>query len=161
MKTIKLTRGYSAIVDDEDYQRFGHLRWGAQVARLNPLLVYATRKVKHSILCCLHREIMGAKPGVMVDHRDGDGLNNRRRNLRFCTNSQNLQNQRLNARNTSGFKGVSKGNRKWRAQIRFSGKTIFLGAFKYRIDAARCYDKWARRYFGEFAMTNRKLGLLC
>jgi hypothetical protein len=152
MKTLHLTKGYVTIVDDETYKWASQLKWYAQEDRNN--LVYA----KHGYpRVSLHRLILGAQPGEFVDHIDGDGLNNRKRNLRICTNSENSMNRRPQ-KGTSIYKGVywHKDNKKWRARIRLNGKLIFLGYFNNEITAARAYDKKARELFGEFANLNFK-----
>ena len=97
----------------------------------------------------MHRVILEAPPGIEVDHRNHNGLDNRRRNLRLATKSQ----QRANSRSTSRFKGVS-WNRwagEWQARIQVKGKQIHLGYFKRKQDAAHAYRATARQYFGEFA----------
>lgn len=104
----------------------------------------------------LHRVLMN--PGnLMVDHINGDGLDNRRVNLRLATNAENQRNRRLNRNSTSGFKGVTaSGNvlNPWAAHIRHVGRRHHLGLFPTREEAARAYDEAARRLFGAFALPN-------
>lgn len=108
----------------------------------------------------MHRLILGANPGQTVDHIDRNGLNNVRSNLRFATRSQNCANRMLLKSNASGFKGVSWGSRGfWRASVCCTGKQIFLGTYKNKVDAARAYDAAVVDLFGEFAVTNESLGL--
>jgi hypothetical protein len=97
-----------------------------------------------------------------TDHIDGDGLNNHRANLRAASNAQNLHNQGVNTKNTSGFKGVSyySRNGKWQAKIRVNGIKRHLGHFLTPEDAARAYDKAALELFGEFARSNATMGCL-
>lgn len=105
----------------------------------------------------MHRLILGASKGDPdVDHVDGDGMNNRRSNLRVASRSQNMGNQRTRCgAKTSRFKGVSLlPNGRWHAQIKVNGKTKFLGAYAEETDAATAYDRAARAAFGEFARTN-------
>lgn len=103
----------------------------------------------------MHREIMRAPKGTQVDHEDGDGLNNRRRNLRFSTFSQNNHNRGPYKRNTSGFKGVSwsSSKKRWEAHIQVAGKHLHLGRFRNKLDAAKAYEVAAKKYLGEFART--------
>lgn len=109
----------------------------------------------------LHRVIMGAKPGQTVDHIDGNGLNNSRGNLRFCTKSQNAQNlHNLKPGKASKFKGVSAREGYWIAQIKADGRNRVIGSFRTQIEAAQAYDKAARELHGAFATTNASLGLL-
>lgn len=105
----------------------------------------------------MHRAIASPAPGMEVDHINGDGLDNRRANLRVCTKSQNQRGQRVQGRNkTSVFKGVCwlKDRSRWGAHIKVSRKSVYLGTFKSEIDAALAYDAAARTYFGEFARPN-------
>lgn len=108
-----------------------------------------------NVTCYLHRVIMNAPPGVQVDHINGDTLDNRRCNLRLCTHKENGHNRKLQG-GTSKFKGVTwhKRDRKWQAGIRHNGKQIHLGYFNDDVEAARAYDRAARKYFGEFARVN-------
>jgi hypothetical protein len=106
----------------------------------------------------LHRAIMGIANmtrGVEVDHIDGDRLNNRRNNLRLCTRGHNNAARRKQA-GSSKFRGVTwaKDKQRWQAQIGFRGKNIVLGRFKTEEEAARAYDKEARKLYGDFARPN-------
>ena len=106
----------------------------------------------------MHRLILNAKPGELVDHWDGNGLNNRRRNLRPATNSQNLHNRRR-TRAKSGFCGVwrsGKSSVPWVASIHVKNKAIYLGRFETPEEAARVYDAAAKEHYGEFASLNFK-----
>lgn len=162
MITIPLTRGYVAVIDDED-ARLAVFKWHAAVTRWpdgTVRLVYARRTVwlpggkrKH---LQLHREVLGVGPEVDVDHGDHDGLNCRRHNLRAASDHQNQGNQRRRADNTSGFKGVGwKRDRGcWSARIKRGGRTSHLGYFDSPEAAAKAYDAAARETFGPFAYTN-------
>lgn len=104
----------------------------------------------------LHQILMNPSSGFMVDHIDLNKLNNRRNNLRICTNAENQRNRVRPANNTSGFKGVyfNKGRNKYASQIRYDNKKKFLGYFTSAIDAAKAYDLAAKRIFGQFARLN-------
>jgi AP2 domain/HNH endonuclease len=110
----------------------------------------------------MHRLLLDF-PECQIDHRNGNGLDNRRANLRLCDGRQNAMNRRQRSDNTSGFKGVHleaphgyhKGG-KWVAQIQAQGRRIKLGRFNTAEEAARAYDAAARKHFGEFARTNFK-----
>ena len=104
----------------------------------------------------MHMEILGDCDGREIDHINGDKLDNRRSNLRFCTRSQNSMNHVLQSNNTSGYKGVwlRATTHHWQAEIMINQKHIRLGAFLSAEDAARAYDRAARKYFGEFAKLN-------
>ena len=161
--TIELSDNQVAIVDDADLERClercaGH-RWYPRPASSGPLCYVGTyiqlpNGRRKDIL--LHRYIMNAPDGIRVDHKDGDGLNNRRNNLRFATGSQNGGNSTKRRVATSPFKGVSwhKQKRKWQAQIRKHGVITHLGLFAREVDAALTYDRAAVVVYGEFARLN-------
>lgn len=112
----------------------------------------------------MHRLIMNPQPHEVVDHIDGDGLNNQRSNLRVCSKAENGRNrrkQRTRAATASRFKGVSWDitNMKWRARIVLGGKQRSLGSFHCEQQAAMAYDAAALEHFGRFACTNDDLGL--
>ena len=105
----------------------------------------------------MHRVIMGLGPdGPKVDHKDGNGLNNQRENLRLASTIQNGQNRRPDKRGSSKYKGVCWKSRRshWEASIQHNGKRIHLGCFQNELEAARAYDKTALEFFGEFARIN-------
>lgn len=108
----------------------------------------------------LHREIMAPPRGMEVDHISGDGLDNRRENLRVVTKQQNLMNTPPSCRNRSGYKGVSwsKRAKKWVASIRVNKKTRNLGFFDTKERAAYAYDMIAEKIFGQYAYLNRPFG---
>lgn len=135
---VPLTRGYEAVIDACDAPFVGAWNWCALIC---PRTVYAVRGQRTSgisRLVYLHRIIVQTPIGFETDHKDGNGLNNMRGNLRSVTRSQNQQNQHLRRDNTSGAKGVSwdKNAEKWRADIRANGKRLFLGYFA-SVDEAR------------------------
>lgn len=158
MKLIPLTQGKVAKVDDADYLWLSQWKWFAHSPRAG--LFYAKRnssgeETKGKTIH-MHREILKLMGVKKADHKDGNGLNNQRRNLRPATNSQNLANRSKQRNNTSGFKGVTWDalTRKWRAQIRVKKKHIYLGIFDLPRWAALAYDSAARQYFGPFAYFN-------
>lgn len=106
----------------------------------------------------LHRLITECEPGKVVDHKDGDGLNNTRENLRICSNKDNCSNCAKNKNNKTGYKGVIVDKRilekKYRGQITHNYKCIKLGYFKTPEEAAQAYNEAAIKYFGEFARLN-------
>jgi hypothetical protein len=105
----------------------------------------------------LHRVLLCAQTGEIVDHRDGNPLNNTRGNLRRCTHAQNMRNRKLNKNSSTGFKGVyvdGGKSRKFRAEIKCDGQRIRLGAFDHAADAALMYRLAAIHYHGEFARFN-------
>jgi AP2 domain len=159
-KQIKLTKNKVALVDNEDYDRQSRFSWYTVEWSGR---FFACRDIDHSRrkktrqTAYLHNEISQPAPGLMVQHRDGDTLNNCRGNLRNITPLDYRHSYGLNRNNTSGFKGVSwhKCAQKWAAEITTGGKKIYLGIFTDIIDAARAYDNAAIEYYGaEFARLN-------
>ena len=153
MKRIPLTQGLCAIVDDEDYEWLNQWKWCA--ANHNGHW-YAVRR-ENGREQSMHRQILDLRFGDkrQTDHIDGDGLTNKRTNLRVCTPAQNQYNQKQKTA-SSKFKGVRwhKKARKWQAQIQFKQKVSYIGLFISEIDAARAYDEKAIELFGELANLN-------
>jgi len=149
---IPLTQGCHAIVDSENISLLNTHRWCTSVIGN---LRYAKRKVKGKVVL-MHREIMNAPAGMQIDHINGNGLDNRKANLRVCTVSQNQQNSTKRAHCSSKFKGValSKNQKKWMARICINGKKIYIGRYKSEFEAAEAYDNKAIELFGEFANLN-------
>ncbi len=149
-REIPLTQGKIAIVDSSDYERLAQFRWFAE-RRKNTY--YASRNYVRSDgkrrVLRMHCAILGEP---LVDHRNGDGLDNRRSNLRPASRQENGANAVRSSRNASGFKGVSwhKQTGKWRAYI--GNKS--LGLYDDPCEAARAYDAAAKKQFGEFAKVN-------
>lgn len=153
-RLIPLTQGKSAIVDDQDFDWLSQWKWTAQKHSHG---FYAMRH-DGGRLVLMHRLINGTPEGIGTDHRDGDGLNNQRANLRTATQLQNMMNRRGKRGGTSRFKGVwadpNARNRKlWRSGIRLNGRMKYLGRFATEEQAAAAYARAAAEHFGEFART--------
>ena len=156
MREIQLVQGHVALVDDEDYESISAYKWYANIiTRVDgSFSVYVQRNMKKPR--SLHRFIMDAPADMEVDHINGNPLDNRRTNLRICSRSENMQNQRHQTGGTSKFKGVywSKHTRKWRAQISINWKKKHLGLFETEQEAALAYNVAALELHGEFARIN-------
>lgn len=159
---IELSQGKYAEIDEADLYLVMQYRWHAMKGGKNFYALTNVRKPDGSrTMLSLHRLLV--KPGVLhVDHRNGDGLDNTRGNLRVCTHKENQSNKQLRSDNTSGFKGVywHKSPSTWRAQIYINGANKNLGSFATALDGALKYDAAAVEEYGEFALTNKMLGLL-
>lgn len=158
---IELTRGKVAIVDAID-ESIATRRWSANRAGRNSCKFYAARHEGRGggrgVTLLMHRAILGlTDPRIEVDHINGDGLDNRRANLRIATRSGNMRNTGRHLNNSSGFKGVHRltGRSKWCARITVeSGRRLYIGYYESAEEAARAYDREARRFHGEFARVN-------
>jgi len=157
-RRIPLTEGKFTMVDPADFYRLNSFYWLTCGKNGN---LYAARLIRtptgrlNTIL--MHKEILDAPPGLLVDHINTDSLDNRRANLRLATHSQNSCNSRRDKSNTySRFRGVSFSKRKgkWFAAIRANGKKTWLGYFDNEEAAAKAYDRAARMYHKEFARLN-------
>lgn len=146
-----------AVVDEEDFPKVEHLTWSE--AWRSKDLVYAVARVPGSErLVYMHRLVLGVREKVLVDHWNGNGLDNRRSNLRSCDSVQNQGNRRPSV-HSSRFKGVywDRTKKKWSAQIVWGGRAILIGRFDREEYAARAYDGAALAVFGEFARLNNVL----
>jgi hypothetical protein len=154
MKTIPLTKGKFAIVDDEDYEELSKYKWKVRLIRKH---FYAFRGITDRWIC-MHREIMGLplRDNRVVDHINNDGIDNRRCNLRICTHQQNCFNKKIQVGRNSQYKGVRKDRNRWKASIKHNYKEIHIGSFGSEIDAAKAYDNKAKELFGEFSCLNFK-----
>jgi hypothetical protein len=155
---IPLTRGYVARVCADDLHLLGHQKW--QAAKPSATRIYAYRTVhrggkKYGEF--MHRLIAGATTtAVVVDHIDGNGLNNVRDNLRLCRACENARNSRGSRNGTSKYKGVSfsRQSKKWVAQIMKDRKNFNLGLFDSEEEAAAAYNIAAQKLHGEFCLLN-------
>jgi len=151
-------KGYSVIIDDEDYDKIANGNmWQVHICESNPYLIYfyrflprvgknkRPREYLHRILC----------PGIgdIVDHANGNTMDNRKSNLRRCSYAQNVQNRRITKGCRSGYKGVSyfKRDNLYRARIRYNKKEIILGYRKTPEEAHELYKAKALELFGEYA----------
>ena len=157
VKEIPLTQGKIALVDDADFDELNQFKWFASRNKKNWYALRSTKINGKSVQIRMHDVLLNPPEGKLPDHKDGNGLNNQRDNLRICTFAENNHNTRTQCRvKTSKFKGVSwrKDHLSWCAVLGVNCKNLFLGYFQVEIDAAKAYDAAARFHFGEFARTN-------
>ena len=156
MIEISLTQGMVAFIDDEDFELVSQYKWGAnRDGNTYYAATNTSRKQPPRKHIKMHRLIMGAKDGQLVDHINFNGLDNRKENLRFATVAENSHRQAV-IKGKSKYRGVcwDKARDKWVSRIRFNHTRITLGHFTSEIDAAKAYDAAASKYFGEFAFRN-------
>lgn len=161
IQVVPLTQGKEAIIDAQDLRLVTGLKWQAQKAHRTDTWYAATYRDRGDgefRAVYMHRLILGVTdPKIKVDHKNHDGLNNTRSNIRACTHQENSRNQNpiRNAPNkTSRFKGVYRGECAWVARIGINGKSTNIGSFRDEVDAAKAYDAAAVNIYGEFAATN-------
>ena len=152
---IKLNRGFVAIVDEDDFERVNAYKWSKCKGKRGKTCYAITningKKVR------LHRFILGmTDPKIEVDHKDANGMNNSKINLRPATRKQNAQNLPIRENSKTGYKGVClrKGRTTYQAHIGINGKTKVLGCFNTKEDAARAYNEAALMNYGEFSNLN-------
>jgi hypothetical protein len=152
VRRIPLTCGKFALVDSQDYYRLGQFQWFSVFGRRT---FYAGRRENGKTIK-MHRAIMDAPSGLVVDHIDHDGLNNCKANLRLCSVGQNNCNVISRRGGASKYKGVNckRARKKWIASIQHNGTKYHLGYFTDEIAAARVYDKKAKELHGQFACLN-------
>lgn len=154
---VPLGRGLAAVIDAADAALVTEYRWRPLPQPRGRWYAVADHR-RH--LLYMHRLILGARPGEMIDHANGNGLDNRRCNLRLATNTQNMANtgkHRLNRPPSSQYKGVHWDSARgaWKALIGDGhGRQRFLGRFSSEEEAARAYDEAALEQWGEFARLN-------
>jgi len=143
-------RKYKTMVDDDLYNELNKFDWhidgqGYSVRNLNGMNYQ------------MHNQIMGAKEGFIVDHKDGNPLNNQKVNLRFATRQQNMFNKKSSKNSYSKFKGVSYhiGQKKFVAKAVLNKKSFWLGSFNSELEAAEAYNNFAIEHHGEFARLNK------
>lgn len=154
MKEIKLRNGEISFVDDEDYERISAHKWFARKSRNT---FYAGTHPTRNTYRNMHRMILNlTDKKQIVDHIDGNGLNNIKSNLRICSTGQNLCNRIPHKNKSSRFLGVSwnKGVEKWTVYIRKNRKSYYFGVFIDERDAAIKYNEKAKELHGEFARLN-------
>jgi HNH endonuclease len=166
MKIIGLTQGFCTCVDDDDYDYLIQYSWQIIQSRTDGR-VYArhnfwSKKDKRPKSILMHHVILKQKSHKDVDHINGDGLDNRKQNLRFISRTQNNYNSQKRVNATSKYKGVSwrKDREKWRAVATINGANKYLGLFNNEITAAAAYDSAAVEHFGEYARFNFPISLL-
>lgn len=165
---VPLTKGYVAILDAADAHLVDGKNWQAGGTKKYVYAVHSFRQDGRTITVSMHRVLMGgtASAEQVVDHISGNTLDNRRANLRLCLNRNNQANRHA-VLSKYGYKGLNflpgvgrPRNLFWRASLCSDGKRIHSRMCATPEEAAAAYDELAERHFGEFAMTNRKLGLL-
>jgi hypothetical protein len=165
MAELPLTKGYLAVIDDDDYPWLSEYKWTAVITGQHIKRIYAYRrsgwdnvKRRWTQTLWMHREIAKPEIGFDVDHIDRDTLNNRKDNLRCCTRSQNLANNRRPL-GVTGFRGVMLTNDGsiFPYKTQFRGRHV--GTFPTIEEAARAYDAMAIKEFGEFATLNFPLSI--
>ena len=153
MKEIQLTRGFVAIVDDEDYEWLNQWKWSCD-SRGYAIRYESITKGKQTAIL-MHRQILNLLKGDIKngDHINGNRLDNRKENLRICSKSENNRNRNIGKDNTSGYKGVSWNGsaNKWQSRIRINGKQKHLGLFTCPKEAHEAYKKAAMKNHGLFA----------
>lgn len=148
-----LPGGYIALIDTEDLDKLGNTRWYVLKTKYTNYALSDNHNTGKHIR--LHRLILGY-PKSIIDHKNRNGLDNRKENLRLCSFSQNNANRIKNKTSVTKYKGVylCTGGNRWAARVRFNGDIKYMGCFKSEIEAAKAYNDAAIKYFGEFARLN-------
>lgn len=157
---VFLENGIYTVVDADDVRDIARNAWRIH-NRPQGGKFYAVRSISHRsdgrrrvTEEAMHRRLADARPGQMVDHRDGDSLNNRRSNLRVCTPLQNSQNRKKSALSSQPYKGVYASGNRWCSRIKVSKRDLHLGTYDHPEQAAAAYDAAAKLHYGDFAAVN-------
>lgn len=155
VKAITISDGTEVIVDSDDYEKLTKYKWSANGNGYAVRGVHIGNRKYRKIY--MHREILNVKSSEIVDHVNGNKFDNRKENLRVVTPSQNAVNAGRRKNNSSGYKGVFYESRrdKWRAEIKVNYRSVFLGYFDNKEDAAKAYNKAALKHHGEYAKFNK------
>lgn len=157
MIEFEITKGFKAIIDSEDAYLIKDFKWVADVRRHGLVYVKAVKIISGKQRSYyLHRLVMQAKKGTIIDHKNHNGLDNRKVNLRLATPSQNLSNKRHLLKTSSIYKGVcfDKTHRRWVARIKVNNKTKKIGTFTSEVEAALAYNSHVKQLHGEFGILN-------
>jgi len=160
MRLIKLTQEKCAVVSDKDYKTLINYKWFALKSDKMDGYYVAARKLADDSMVYMHRQILNAPEGFEVDHRNGNGLDNRRHNIRVVTRAQNRWNSKRRKDNKSGVKGVSwhSTNKMWVANIKVNKKLHHLGSFESIELAIRARKSAEKRYHGRYAYDEKLRG---
>lgn len=155
--TIPLSKGKSAVIDAADWPIVSGHRWRLLLTQRGACYAQTVINVngeRRNLF--LHRLLMNPPDGLEVDHKDRNGLNCRRENMRLATRAQNCWNRRRPRDGSNPYRGVYqlKTQKQWNARICVQGRKIYLGYFESAEEAARAYDSAAREHHGEFATLN-------
>jgi hypothetical protein len=151
MKSITMTNGVRTIVDDDMHEMYGKYNWTQHTKG------FACRSMKMEgkwKTVFLHRLVMNVPQGKEVDHINGDRLDNKKSNLRICSREDNAKNRMKRYDSQQPFKGIRLRKGRWEVNLQCDKKAYYLGRYNTAIEAAKVYDKYAKKYFGQFARFN-------
>lgn len=157
MKIISLTRGMVTMVDDDDYDFLIRWKWHSLKGRNTFYAArgYYNRDIKNMSKIFMHNVLLPKKDGLLVDHKDMDGLNNQKSNLRYATKGENMRN--IRHRGKSKYRGVTEmkvGLKRWMAQITIDKKKINIGYFYSETEAAIAYNEYLIKTNDKFSIIN-------
>lgn len=151
MKTISLTQGMETAVDDQDYDSLSQFKWRYQKREGKPGYACRTIQLNGKVgAVMMHRQILGNPAGLVIDHKDGNGLNNQRLNLRPCTHAQNMANRSLHKNNTTGVSGVHRHKNGFMVKFKKDNRWFYFGVFKDLGEAIAVRNNARPTVHGEF-----------